>query len=92
MPCQLCQRRENKNKKIPCFFAALCYSLSMKDKAPQKGQLWAIGTKVYRIVEVKGDTVRAHHHGQMSMFYTRHLKIATNSQVADYLGITYGDM
>jgi hypothetical protein len=32
MPCQLCQRRENKNKKIPCFFAALCYSLIMKKK------------------------------------------------------------
>ena len=77
--------KNKKNEKIPCFSAALCYSLSMKDKAPQKGQLWAIGTKVYRIVEVKGDTVRAHHHGQMSMFYTRHLKPVSKSQVEEYL-------
>lgn len=58
----------------------------MKQNTPQKGQLWAIGTQVYRIIKVEGETVKAHHHGQMGMFYTRHMKVATPSQVAEYLG------
>lgn len=58
----------------------------MTNKTPHKGQLWAIGTKVYRILKVEGDTVKAHHHGQMATFYTRHLKVVTNAQVAEYLG------
>jgi len=64
----------------------LCYSLSMKDKAPQKGQLWAIGNKVYRVIKNEGDKTYVHHHGQNALFYTRHLKVVTNSQIAEYLG------
>jgi hypothetical protein len=75
-----------KIKKIPCVFAALCYSLSMKEKAPQKAQLWAVGNKVYRVIRNEGDKTHVHHHGQMALFYTRHLKMATPSQVAEYLG------
>ncbi len=58
----------------------------MINKTPHKGQLWAIGTKVYRILKVEGDTVKAHHHDEMALFYTRHLKVATPSQIAEYLG------
>jgi hypothetical protein len=75
-----------KNKKIPCVFAVLCYSLSMKEKAPQKAQLWAVGNKVYRVIRNEGDKTHVHHHGEMALFYTRHLKMATPSQVAEYLG------
>jgi hypothetical protein len=75
-----------KNQKIPCVFAVLWYSLSMKEKAPQKAQLWAVGNKVYRVIRNEGDKTHVHHHGQMALFYTRHLKMATPSQVAEYLG------
>jgi hypothetical protein len=62
------------------------YSLSMKKKAPQKGQLWTIGNKVYRIVKIEGDKAVVNHHEEMAMFYVRHLQVATPSQVAEYLG------
>jgi hypothetical protein len=58
----------------------------MKNQTPQKGQLWAIGNKVYRILRIEGDKAVVHHHNQMELFYTRHLKMATSSQVAEYLG------
>ena len=58
----------------------------MITKTPQKGQLWAIGNKVYRIVKVEGDTTKVHHHGQAALFYTRHLKVATPSQIEEYFG------
>lgn len=58
----------------------------MTTKTPQKGQLWAIGTQVYRIIRNEGDKTHAHHHGKMGLFYTRHMKVATPSQVAEYLG------
>lgn len=58
----------------------------MNKKTPQKGQLWAIGNKVYRILKVEGETTKVHHHDQMALFYTRHLKVATPSQIAEYLG------
>lgn len=58
----------------------------MKNKTPHKGQLWAVGTKVYRIMQVLGETVRVNHHDKVTMFYTRHLKVATPSQVEEYLG------
>jgi hypothetical protein len=58
----------------------------MKEKTPQKAQLWAIGNKVYRIIKHEGDKTHVHHHGQMALFYTRHLKMATPSQISEYLG------
>lgn len=58
----------------------------MKNKTPQKGQLWAMGTKTYRVIRNEGDKTYAHHHGEMALFYTSHLKIATPCQVAEYLG------
>lgn len=64
----------------------------MKNQTPQKGQLWVSGNTVYRVIRNEGDKTYAHHHGKMGLFYTRNLKLANNSQVADYLGITYGDM
>jgi hypothetical protein len=73
-------------KKIPCVLAHLCYLVDMKEKAPQKAQLWAVGNKVYRVIRNEGDKTHVHHHGQMALFYTRHLKMATPSQIAEYLG------
>lgn len=58
----------------------------MKEKTPQKGQLWAHGTKVYRILRIEGDKAVIHHHDEMTYCYVRHLKVATPSQVAEYLG------
>jgi hypothetical protein len=58
----------------------------MKDKAPQKGQLFAVGTKVYRVIRNEGDKTHVHHHGQMALFYTRHLKPVSRDRVAEYLG------
>ena len=45
-----------------------------------------MGTKTYRVIRNEGDKTYAHHHGEMALFYTRHLKIATPYQVAEYLG------
>jgi len=75
-----------KIKKIPCFFSDLWYSLTMKNKSPQKGKLWVSGATVYRVIRNEGDKTHAHNHGKMGLFYTRNLKIATPSQVAEYLG------
>jgi hypothetical protein len=58
----------------------------MKQNTPQKGQLWAIGNQVYRVIRNEGDKTHVHHHGRMELLYTRHLKVATPSQVAEYLG------
>ena len=58
----------------------------MKEKTPQKGQLWVSGNTVYRVIRNEGDKTHAHHHGKMGLFYTRSLKIATPYQVAEYLG------
>jgi hypothetical protein len=80
------KNKKIKIKKIPCVFAVLWYSLSMKEKAPQKGQLWVSGNTVYRVIRNEGDKTHAHNHGKMGLFYTRTLKIATPSQVAEYLG------
>jgi hypothetical protein len=58
----------------------------MKNQTPQKGQLWVSGNTVYRVIRNEGDKTHAHHHGKRSLFYTRTLKVATPSQVAEYLG------
>ena len=58
----------------------------MKNKTPQKGQLWVSGATVYRVIRNEGDKTHAHNHGKMGLFYTRTLKVATPSQVAEYLG------
>ena len=58
----------------------------MKEKTPQKGQLWVSGATVYRVIRNEGDKTHAHNHGKMGLFYTRTLKIATPCQVAEYLG------
>lgn len=75
-----------KIEKIAWLSPQLWYIKDMKENTPQKGQLWAIGTKVYRVIRNEGDKTHAHHHGQMALFYTRHLKMATPSQVEEYLG------
>jgi hypothetical protein len=46
-----------KIKKIPCVFAVLWYSLTMKKKAPQKGQIWAIGEIIFRVEMVTENSV-----------------------------------
>jgi hypothetical protein len=46
-----------KIKKIPCVFAVPWYSLTMKKKAPQKGQIWAIGNIIFRVEMVTENSV-----------------------------------
>jgi hypothetical protein len=84
MLCQLGDCHKNKNKKIPCIFAALCYSLIMKNKTPQKSQIWKVGTKCFRIIRIEGNQAVVRHHEEWGKFYLEDLRPASAEDITKY--------
>jgi len=59
----------------------------MKNKAPQKGQLWTIkGILVVRLSNVQDGIATFHHHGAKGRVKVSNLRPATGEQVKEYLG------
>jgi hypothetical protein len=73
-----------KIKKIPCVFAVLWYSLTMKKKAPQKSQIWKVGTRCFRIVRIEGGQAVVRHHEEFGKFFLNDLRPASAEEIRAY--------
>jgi hypothetical protein len=56
----------------------------MKNKAPQKSQIWKIGASCFRIVSIEGNKVIARHHEEEGTFPLSSLRPASASEISEY--------
>jgi len=56
----------------------------MKNKTPQKSQIWKVGTRCFRIVRIEGGQAVVRHHEEFGKFFLNDLRPASAEEIRAY--------